>query len=239
MYRVRKSWADAASQIGAYDLRQNADIAINDHPGYFVFDESGLMLPTTMFYWGKLSKKAGQYKKGQSVRVFRNPKRQWVLRDGTVIQKKDIDLTKQVYKADYRYPNELAEQWVNTRGYESATSKLFWCNKYGQKVYIFTGSKGNWHVEKVFKCGTGNISHGDGSDQGVNFGWKVYDKCKAYKGPQGAIQKWNQHYSSPGGNSIHQGPVGHPSTHGCIALASAAAQWVFNNVPVNSRVIVW
>jgi hypothetical protein len=238
MYRVRKSWADAASQLGAYDLRQNADIAVDGNSGYYVFDDSGLMLPTTMFFWGKLKKKAGKYKKGQSVRVFRNPSRQWVLRDGTVIKRTDVDLTKQVYKADFRYPNELAEQWVNTRGYDSPTNKLFWCNKYGQRVYIFTGSKGNWHIEKVYRCGTGNIAHGDGSDSPISFAFKVWDKNKAFKGPYG-IQKWNQHYSSAHGNSIHQGSVGHPSTNGCIALASQAAQWVFHNVPINTKVIVW
>jgi hypothetical protein len=81
MYRVRKSWADTASQIGAYDLLQNAIIAVHEHPGYFIYDESGHVQPHTMFFWGKLKKKAGSYKKGQSVRVFRNAKRQWVLRE--------------------------------------------------------------------------------------------------------------------------------------------------------------
>ena len=238
MYRVRKSWADTASQIGAYDLLQNAIIAVHEHPGYFIYDESGHVQPHTMFFWGKLKKKAGSYKKGQSVRVFRNAKRQWVLRDDTVIDRNDVDLTKQVYNAEYKYSAADAEYWVNSRGYDSAKNKLFWANKYGQRAYIFTGSKGNWHLEKTYKIGTGNISHGDGSDSPISFSFKIWDKSKAFRGPQG-MQYYNQHYSSAGGNSIHQGPVGHPSTYGCIALAKQAAIWVFNNVPVGSRVIVW
>ncbi len=38
-YRVRKSWADAASQIGAYKSLENAKAACK--PGYAVYDENG------------------------------------------------------------------------------------------------------------------------------------------------------------------------------------------------------
>lgn len=38
-YRVRKSWADAASQIGAYKVLENAKAACK--PGYAVFDANG------------------------------------------------------------------------------------------------------------------------------------------------------------------------------------------------------
>ena len=41
IYRVRKTWADAASQIGAYEVLENAKKAADAHPGYYVFDESG------------------------------------------------------------------------------------------------------------------------------------------------------------------------------------------------------
>lgn len=39
LYRVRKTWADAASQIGAYEYLENAKLACP--AGYRVFDESG------------------------------------------------------------------------------------------------------------------------------------------------------------------------------------------------------
>lgn len=44
-YRVRKSWGDAASQIGAYRVRENAVAACP--PGYSVYDESGTVIHTT------------------------------------------------------------------------------------------------------------------------------------------------------------------------------------------------
>lgn len=41
LYRVRKTWADAKSQVGAYKVLANAKISADAHPGYSVFDADG------------------------------------------------------------------------------------------------------------------------------------------------------------------------------------------------------
>ncbi len=41
LYRVRASWEDAGSQVGAYRVLENAKTECDKHPGYGVFDESG------------------------------------------------------------------------------------------------------------------------------------------------------------------------------------------------------
>ena len=41
MYRVRKTWADSKSQIGAYKDLANAKVMVDKNSGYIVFDESG------------------------------------------------------------------------------------------------------------------------------------------------------------------------------------------------------
>ena len=40
-YRVRKTWADASSQIGAYTVLAKAKECVDTHPGYKVFSEAG------------------------------------------------------------------------------------------------------------------------------------------------------------------------------------------------------
>lgn len=40
-YRVRKTWADAKSQIGAYKILANAKKRVDENPSYSVFDENG------------------------------------------------------------------------------------------------------------------------------------------------------------------------------------------------------
>lgn len=242
MYRVRKSWVEEESQLGAYTVYQNALNMAVRNPGYSIFDDKGKILfasMPTMSYKAKLKRKVGTYEKGEKVTVTRDKKKQWLLPDKTVIPDKTyLDLTKQIYDPDCVLPRVSAEKWINDQNVDSETDWLFWCSKYGQHVYIFQGSKGSWKLKKRCKCGTGNIEYGDGSDQGVSFKWKIWDKQKEYQGPR-SIQKWNQHYSSAGGNSIHYGLTGKPSTHGCIALGSKSARWVFDHVPINSRVVVF
>lgn len=41
LYRVRKSWSDASSQIGAYSILANAKAMADSHPGYTVYDSTG------------------------------------------------------------------------------------------------------------------------------------------------------------------------------------------------------
>lgn len=41
MYRVRKTWADSKSQLGAYSVLENAKKQADKNPGYSVFDEDG------------------------------------------------------------------------------------------------------------------------------------------------------------------------------------------------------
>lgn len=41
LYRVRKTWEDAASQKGAYHILENAKACADQNPGYCVFDEDG------------------------------------------------------------------------------------------------------------------------------------------------------------------------------------------------------
>ena len=48
LYRVRKSWADAQSQKGAYTVLANAKECADKNPGYYVFDDTGKKIyPTT------------------------------------------------------------------------------------------------------------------------------------------------------------------------------------------------
>ena len=46
-YRVRKTWADAKSQLGAYKELANAKACVDKHPGYSVFDVNGVNLYTS------------------------------------------------------------------------------------------------------------------------------------------------------------------------------------------------
>lgn len=57
LYRVRKTWADSKSQLGAYKVLDNAKKKADENPGYSVFDENGKVV-----YSGKTSTPAQTFK---------------------------------------------------------------------------------------------------------------------------------------------------------------------------------
>ena len=252
MFRVRKSWDDAKSQSGAFSVYENA-VAYADHFQQTVFDDAGRPLYTgipTMFYMAKLLKAVKGYKKGQTVQVLRGQDKRWLIFPELIeVSKSAIDLTKQCYDAGRKFTKAEAEGWVNGKGFKSATEYLFWASKYTQRAYIFQGKKGAWRLIKTMPCGTGSIKDSDASDPGIYLGtstkiWNKGDTTEKYKespnstwkGPR-AYQRWNMHYSSAWGNSIHAGGTGKPSTHGCIALGSKQAEWAYKTLPIKTRVV--
>lgn len=72
LYRVRKSWTDSKSQIGAYKVLENAKKACDANKGYSVFDEKGKKVypidpPKTVTYrvrktWNDAKSQVGAYK---------------------------------------------------------------------------------------------------------------------------------------------------------------------------------
>lgn len=62
LYRVRKSWADAASQKGAFNVLDNAKRCADENPGYSVFDEAGKVV-----YAGSAAASTYTVQKGDSL----------------------------------------------------------------------------------------------------------------------------------------------------------------------------
>ena len=68
-YRVRKSWAEKSSQIGAFTVFQNAKNCVDANPGYAAFDDNGNQLyPETAFasYLVRITISDLNYRKGPS-----------------------------------------------------------------------------------------------------------------------------------------------------------------------------
>ena len=69
LYRVRKTWTDSKSQVGAYKILENAKKTCDKHPGYSVYDESGKAVYTSkkktkqdaMCAWAKKIAASGDY----------------------------------------------------------------------------------------------------------------------------------------------------------------------------------
>lgn len=194
-------------------------------------------------------------KKGDKVLVTKHTKKKDTLQfpDGSIgyATRNDLYYDDQNYDSSFEYEPNVITDFVNKKGYSSKTEFMFFCSKYNQHVYVFKGKKGSWELYRVMKCSTGSV-HNDGGnsrDQARSKEYEIYNKgntTSLYKenksdpnwmGPR-CLQYWNMHYSGKSGNSIHRGSVGHPSTHGCIALKEKDAKWCYYNLPVKTRVVV-
>ena len=65
LYRVRKTWADSKSQVGAYKVLENAKKECDKHPGYSVYDESGKAV-----YTSKVAEKTNAQKLAEKANEF-------------------------------------------------------------------------------------------------------------------------------------------------------------------------
>ena len=69
LYRVRKTWEDAASQIGAFSNLQNAKDCADANPGYSVFNSNGVKVypVSTIVVGSKVRVTGTNYATGESI----------------------------------------------------------------------------------------------------------------------------------------------------------------------------
>ena len=140
-----------------------------------------------------------------------------------------------------------AEAYVNNGNFKSKTNYLIWINIYSQRVFVFQNVAGRWSLvnkngyaksdsgTEGYLCGSGKAKFP--TPTGMNK--KLHKKMKKY-----SKHKWWNCFS--GTNAIHGSngkkevkKLGKLISNGCVRVTNAQAIWVFNNVPVKTRVIVF
>lgn len=151
-----------------------------------------------------------------------NGKKYWI-RTGT------IRYTAPYTKLDYT--TEVKENFVNKMGYSSSTNYMLFISNYTQKVYLFTGSKGNWDLKATYKCCTGKAT--TRTPRGV---FKLYKK-----GMRTALgSKYVSYFKSK--NALHARPagsktMGKPVSNGCVRLYQKYAIYIYKNIPKGTTVV--
>jgi hypothetical protein len=142
------------------------------------------------------------------------------------------------------------ETYVNHGGYTSKTNYLIWVSLYSQRVYIFKGKKGKAGKGKWVLINKDGAYKSDAGAQGYLCG---SGKAKSPT-PAGMDKKlhrkvkkfskhiwWNMFQST---NAIHgsnkgDAALGKPLSGGCVRVTNAQAKWIFKNVPINTRVMIF
>lgn len=151
------------------------------------------------------------------------------------------------YKSSYNpdYLDVTKQNFVNSKGYSSSTQYLIWANLATQKVNVFQGSKGNWKLVKVFRCASGASS--TPTPQGVTY---VTYKQKAWKTDSYVCKPIVRFYPNTGyafhsilykadESGIKDGSIGFPVSHGCLRMKPSSIQWIYDNIPVKTTVVIY
>ena len=144
------------------------------------------------------------------------------------------------------YTEAEKETFVNAKEYSSSTDYLVWVNLSMQRVNIFKGSTGAWDL--IYSCIVGTGAPGRGTPIGV---WKT--TYKAWGGWTTATYtvkpvvgfKDNTGYAFhsrlfyPGTTKLSDSSIGYPVSHGCVRMYEADIQYIYNNIPLGTTVVVY
>ena len=153
-----------------------------------------------------------------------------------------------------RYADDSMD--TKAQGYSSNTNYLILCDKTKFKVRVYKGSKGNWTQIKDWDCTHGGSDTPNGvftiddhvTKRDATWGWADFDFSSAAfachisagnyfhsilfdKGTRG--NPYNQRYR------ILDDQLRTTYSHGCIRLKLENAEWVWDNIPFGTKVVVY
>lgn len=130
-------------------------------------------------------------------------------------------------------------------GLSSSTKWLVLVDTTLNHTAIFYGSKGNWELEKFWICTTGHVTQPTvkgtfkvGS-KGLHFGEAKGYTCWYYTQFYGNYLFHSVLYQPYSKTSIKDGRLGIKASAGCVRLEIENAEWLYDNIPRGTKVVVY
>lgn len=169
----------------------------------------------------------------------------WVtLPDGRTgwIPMRDLSISTKNYVRSTDYTQVEKENYVNIKGYDSTTQYLVWVSRLTQTVNVFTGGRRDWTLLHVFPCSTGKNS--TPTIPGVfRYQYRMYKWDFDYYYVLHPMIFNGEHafhtrtYRTTGG--LLDPTIGRPVSNGCVRLYDDAVDWLWNNLPYDTTVVVY
>ncbi len=143
------------------------------------------------------------------------------------------------------YDDTTKEVWVNAKGYKSTSEYLIWINTTYQRVNVFTGSQGNWKLDRTFLVGTGRNGHN--TPVGVytvtyrqtDWTTSTYHVSPVVRFKQGSGLAFHSRKYNPRGTRMIDPSIGYPISLGCIRMYDEDIDWIYNVIPKGTTVVVY
>lgn len=147
---------------------------------------------------------------------------------------------------EHDYTDEVKTAWVNGRGLESKTDYLIWVSIAMQRVNIFQGTQGSYELIRSNIVGTG--APGRGTPVGTytttykqTNGWTTssYTVKPVVGFKQGTGYAFHSRLYYPNSSNIKDASIGYPISHGCVRMYDEDVNYIFDNIPVGTTVVVY
>ncbi|MDR0839291.1 MAG: L,D-transpeptidase [Oscillospiraceae bacterium] len=138
------------------------------------------------------------------------------------------------------------EVWVNAKEFTGDTEYLIWVSLTYQRLNVFHRNEaGVWRLERVCLVGTGAPGHG--TPRGV---WKTtYKQEKGWTTAaytvkpvvrfKGGGYAMHSRLYRPRTDILSHPEIGYPMSHGCVRMLDEDIQYIFDNIPNSTTVVVY
>lgn len=163
-------------------------------------------------------------------------------KDMVYISLSKLNFTSSIYTKK-SYSKKLKENYVNQSGYSSSTKYLIWVSTYTQEYCLYTGSAGKWKLLRTAKIATGKAASPTATHickiRGREERW-TYENG-TYQAPVVYFYGKNAFHSrlhNPDG-SIAAPNIGKPVSGGCIRMYDEDIQYIYDNCPNGTTVVIY
>ena len=132
---------------------------------------------------------------------------------------------------------------AKAQGYSSSTGWLVLTDTNKYFTAVFSGSQGNWKLERLIYCSVGKKSSKTKKGKYSIKKKKKYFYYGKYRCKWASKYKGAYYYHSVlynrSGKKVLDGRLGKAVSHGCIRMDSGDAKYIYKNVPKKSTVVVY
>lgn len=141
------------------------------------------------------------------------------------------------------YSREIAQGFVNAKGYDSDTRYLIWVSLKTQTVNVFEGEEGNWTLIRSMPCASGKNAtptcQGEFSIQKKLWEWdfgtyKVKNVTVFHGGYAFHSRIYNRSYTQ-----LLDDAIGYPASDGCLRMLDEDCRYIMDEMPYGTRVVVY
>lgn len=151
---------------------------------------------------------------------------------GKIASKYSSNIT--IYKP--QSTKEIAEAFVNGKGFSSKTKNFIWVNTTKNEVYVFEGKAGNWKLIRTMAC-----TDGKASTPTIKGNFAISGRGPWLISPSNSNVRAKYKVRITGGYYFHSilvnasghiidSRLGQSLSHGCVRLSIDNAKWMYYNI---------